>query len=418
MSVRPFATRASTRHAPRWLLLWLLVAFGLRLAGSASYTDAALQDDHKDYYVIAANLVNGIGYVQVAEFAYGRQPAWPYLLAGAYLIGGIHTMVGVWLTSLLGTLTVALTWRVGWQLGAWVSPPPRYKATSRLPALMGATAALIVAVDPFLIAQDHSLLAESLYTCGLTALLWLMLRPPTSRNHMLVGAMVGLLTLVRSNGITFLLTVALQRRRWAWRGLLAMGVILIVVLLPWSLRNWAVIGTPTPLAPQTGQLLLGCYNEFTFNTPDAAALWLYPRELPEGQPYAALPYLEREQAWASLAVANIRANLNAVPRLMGQRLARWLLQPVFLSRPLLDFRLLSAQPIFLVLLLIGSLTGMAFLLMERRWQVLWLLTTFVLPGAITVAALYGEARFRVPYHPMMACLTAVFIGRLATLKRG
>jgi hypothetical protein len=408
----------SIHRAPHWLPLLLLLAFGLRLVGGTSYSDAALQDDHKDYHVIAANLVNGVGYVQVVEFAYGRQPAWPYLLAGAYLIGGAHTMVGVWLTALLGTLTVALTWRVGGEMGAWLSPPTRHKALMRLPALVGAAAAVIVVFDPFLIAQDQSLLAESLYTCGVTLLLWLMLRPPTRRNHVLVGAVIGLLTLARSNGITFLLSVALQRQRWAWRGLLAMGVALIAVLAPWMLRNWAVIGSPTPLAPQTGQLLLGCYNEFTFNTPDAAALWLYPRELPEGRPYAALPYLEREQAWAALAVANIRANLAAVPRLMGQRLARWLLQPVFLSRPLLDPRLLSAQPIFLLLLLIGSLTGAAFLVMERRWQLLWLLATLVLPGAITVAALYGEARFRVPYHPVLACLTAVFIGRLATLKRG
>ncbi|MBX3080289.1 MAG: hypothetical protein KF716_01560 [Anaerolineae bacterium] len=394
-----------TIRRPLWLLILILIlAFGVRIAGAPAYTDAALQDDHKDYHVIAGNLVTGHDYVQVAGFAYGRQPAWPYLLASVYLIGGVHTTVGAWLLALLGTLTVAVTWQVGYRIGTLIRRPRQ----NRLPVVMGVTAALIAALDPFLIAQDQALLAESFYTLGLMTFLFLLLRSESRRTSAWLGALLGLLTLIRSNGITFLLTLILQRRRW----LLIAIAVLIIVLIPWSLRNWVVIGSPTPLAPQMGQLILGCYNSFTINEPEAAGMWLYPRELPEGTPYNGLDYLAREQAWAQKGVEVIRANLSAVPRMMAQRVARWLLQPVFISRPLLDPRLLALQPPFYIFLLIASLAGTVFLLMERRWRILWLCFSLLLPTAITVALLYGEARFRTPYHPLLACLAAVVIGKL------
>jgi hypothetical protein len=390
---------------PLWLLiLILLLAFAVRITGADTYTDAALQDDHKDYHVIAGNLVTGNDYVQVAGFAYGRQPAWPYLLAGAYLIGGVHTVVGAWLLALLGTLTVAVTWQIGYQIGTLIRRPRQH----RLPVVMGVTAALICALDPFLIAQDQALLAETFYTLSLMTLLYLLLRSDSRRNSAWIGGLIGLLTLIRSNGITFLLTLILQRRRW----LLVAIAVMIVVLIPWSLRNWAVIGSPTPLAPQMGQLILGTYNSFTINEPEAAGMWLYPRELPEGIPYKDLDYLAREQAWAQKGFEVIRENVAILPRLMAQRVARWLLQPLFISRPLLDPRLLALQPPFYIGLLIASLAGAVFLLMERRWHTLWLCFTLLLPAAITVALLYGEARFRTPFHPLLACLAAVVIGKL------
>ena len=394
-----------TTRRPYWLLILIMIlCFALRIAGAYTYTDAALADDHKDYHVIAGNLVTGHDYVQVSGFAYGRQPAWPYLLSVAYLIGGVHTTVGTWLLALLGTLSVAVTWQVGYKIGTLIRRPRQ----NRLPVVMGVTAALLVAIDPFLIAQDQALLAESFYTLCLMMFLYLLLRAESRRNSAWLGALIGLLALIRSNGITFLLTLIMQRRRW----FLVAVAMMVIVLIPWSLRNWAVIGSPTPLAPQMGQLLLGTYNNFTINAPDAAGMWLYPPELPEGMPYNDLGYLAREQAWTQKAIEVIRANLSAVPRMMGQRIARWLLQPLFISRPLLDPRLLAVQPAFYIFLLIASLTGVGFLLLERRWLILWLCFSLLLPTAITVAALYGEARFRAPYHPLFACLAAVVIGKL------
>ncbi|MBX3065937.1 MAG: hypothetical protein KF726_23365 [Anaerolineae bacterium] len=385
------------------LILILILAFGVRIAGAGSYTNAALQDDHKDYHTIAANLLNGTGYIQVDGFAYGRQPAWSYLLAGAYAIGGVSTRIGAWLLALLGTLTVALTFRAGREI----------ERGMRRRAPIGLIAALVVCLDPFLIVQDQTLLNETLYTTLMTLTLWLMLRRSTLRNSALLGAVIGLMALVRSNGITLLLSFVLQNRRW----LLIASIVIVLVLLPWTLRNAQVIGIPSPLAPQTGQLLLGTYNQYTFSNPDVAALWLYPPELPEGAPYKDLPYLQREAQWTAIALENIRAHLSEIPRLMGQRIARWLLQPAWYPRPLLDPRLTAAQPIFYILLLILSLQGVLMLLLQRRLRVLWIMFTLLLPTAITVALLFGEARFRAPYHPMFALLVGCGIGALVGGRR-
>ncbi|MBC7810897.1 MAG: hypothetical protein H7175_07125, partial [Burkholderiales bacterium] len=280
-----------------WVMVCCLLAFGLRVSGAADYPLDALHDDHKDYHTMAANLISGAGYVQVDGFAYGRQPGWPFLLAGAYAIGGVNTAVGIVLNAMLAALTVAVTYRVGRIIG---------DQTRRRG--VGEVAALLVAVDPFLIVLDQTLLSETLYTLGMMAALWALLRQRSAT----FGVLVALMALVRANGIVLLVAALLFPRRMWWRA----GLAALLVLIPWGIRNAFVIGSPSPLAPQTGQLLLGSYNDFTLNSPEAYGMWLFPVEIPEGEPYADLPYLEREQAWASEARTFIANHIADVPVMM------------------------------------------------------------------------------------------------------
>ncbi len=382
-------------RSPFRLIPILLLAFALRLSGAHTNSRPVLQDDHLDYHRIAENLLNGTGYVQIEGFAYGRQPAWPILLAGVYVIGGVHPEIGIWATALLGMLTVAATWRVGRLIGG---------------EGVGLLAAFFVAIDPFLIVQDQTLLSESLYTFGLTVLLWMLLR----RRAVAYGLLTGLLTLVRSNGIGLVIGLLLMPRKRLALALVWLGL----VLLPWTIRNVTVAGMFSPLAPQSGQLLLGSYNNFTLNAPDAFGMWLYPKELPEGQPYAALPYLERERAWANAAFSFMGQHTGDLPVMVGRRLARFALQAAYVPRPAPDTRLLLFQPIYFLFLLISTFEGVALLILQRRWRPLRLIAVLLLPTLIIVAALYGEARFRTPYHPMFACISAVFYNWLWINLRG
>lgn len=378
----------------RKLTLILLLAFALRISGAHTNTLSVLQDDHLDYHRIAENLLNGKGYVQVEGFAYGRQPGWPYLLAGVYALGGVHPEIGVWVTALLGMLTVGAAWRVGRLMGG---------------DGVGLLAAFFLTVDPFLIVQDQTLLSESLYTFGLTLALWLLLR----RRAAAFGLLTGLLTLVRSNGIGLIIGML-----WLPRKRIAQTLIITaLILLPWTIRNLTVAGSFSPLAPQSGQLLLGSYNNFTLNSPDAYGMWLFPRELPEGAPYADLPYLQRERAWADAAFQFISQHLTSIPVMIGRRLARFALQPAYVPRPALDSRLLLFQPIYFFFLLISTFEGIVILALRRVWRPLLIMGTLLLPTLIIVAVLYGEARFRTPYHPMMACLSAAFYAWLGSALR-
>jgi hypothetical protein len=164
-------------------------------------------------------------------------------------------------------------------------------------------------------------------------------------------------------------------------------------------------------------VLLGTYNEVTRTSADAAGMWVYPPGLLEGVAYVDLPFLERERAWTAVALEFIRQHPGDIPRMMAQRLARWAIQPMFVARDALHPALIGAQPVFFFALLILALQGVAILVLERQREVLLTLGALVLPAAITVAVFFGEARFRAPYHPMLALLASVVMARLVTLRR-
>jgi hypothetical protein len=212
------------------------------------------------------------------------------------------------------------------------------------------------------------------------------------------------LMLVRSNGIGILIgLIWLPRRK-----LIIAGGVMLAVLLPWVVRNATVAGTLSPFAPQTGQLLLGSYNDFTLNEPEAFGMWLYPKEIPEGAPFAELPYLERERAWADRAWRFIRENVGSIPVMMGRRVARFLLQSGYVPRKGVAEWLLSVQPLYYLFLLVSTLAGALWLMLRRRTQFLRWVFVLLLPTLLISALLYGEARFRIPFHPLFACIAALF----------
>jgi hypothetical protein len=361
-----------------------------------------MADDHLDYHRIAENLVAGQGYVQGEGFAYGRQPGWPVLLAIAYFLFGSYSQIGVWVTGACGMLTVVLTYRLTRQV---ISKPSHR---------LGLCAACMVALDPFLIVSDQTLLTESLYTLLLMVSVLILVRKYPSP---LYGAVIGLLTLVRSNGIGLLIGAVGRYRSREWIGLL---IALGIVLSGWIVRNGVVVGSFSPFAPQTGQLLLGSYNQYTLNIPDAYGMWLYPKELADGAPYAALPYLEREAAWAAVGWAFIRDHVADIPVMMSRRVARLLLQPAYIPRNGLSESLFFVvQPLFLGFLWIGCLSSTLFILRARsKWgrslrDFLGLVLMLMLPALLTAALLYGEARFRLVYHPL---LVVIIVGGLSTIR--
>lgn len=381
------------RKFPFVLILILLLAVELRLDGLRSNTLQVLDGDAADYHRIAENLLTGKGYVQVAEFAYGRQPGWPLLLTAVYGVSGVHPEIGVWALSLIGMLSVALTWQIGRNIGG---------------ERVGILAALFVAIDPFLIVQDQTLLSESLYTLIFLAAFWTLIY----KRGAAFGFLAGLLMLVRSNGFGILIGLLWLPRR---KAIIAIGV-LGIVLLPWVVRNWSVAGTLSPFAPQTGQLLLGSYNDFTLNQPEAFGMWLYPKEIPEGAPYASLPYLEREKAWADRAWTFIRENAASIPTMMGRRVARFALQSGYIPREGLAGWLQLYQPFYYFFLLISALAGSLWLILRKRTQFLRWVVLLLLPALVISALLYGEARFRVPFHPLFACLAALFYGSMSSRR--
>ena len=251
-------------------LLFFLVALVLRaLAGwvvpSAPYTDAAY------YQLVGERLAGGHGFTVPVLWSFlevgGRLPTDPMLpvpsnghwmpltsivSAASMAVLGIDWRAGQIPMVLLSAALVPFTYLIAWEL--W---------QARRPAVIAAILALFA--GPLLI---HYPLVENFAVFGVVggAVLWTATRavraPNAGRWIMASGALVGLATLARVDGL--LLAVAPAVAWWIRRpgplAGLASAAACLAVLAPWLLRDVAVFGSPLPSAGGH-TLWITSYNE-------------------------------------------------------------------------------------------------------------------------------------------------------------
>ncbi len=220
------------------------------------------QEEYADGYdLLAANLVNGNGYRIYPETAKTlmREPGYPVLLAGIFLLFGKNFTV-VKLANMLMAFLVA-----------WLMTRLAREVSS----------SQVMAVGPPLLFLFHPgvLIAESrggvellftlflaLFMCALYA----ALKFDKSWNYLVCGGVLGLTLLVRSLPILFplfllayLFVFARQsnRKLLVLRNVALMLIAMLVVLSPWIIRNYFLTGKIVPTASvvgvsaQTGQYI-------------------------------------------------------------------------------------------------------------------------------------------------------------------
>jgi 4-amino-4-deoxy-L-arabinose transferase-like glycosyltransferase len=225
------------------------------------------------FYHWSANLLaKGKGYIEPFAFAYQgiteptafHPPAWPYLLSGVSWFGGTGAPVGQMgghdytahrLTgAVCGTVVVILLGYLARRVGG---------------DRVGVVAATIAAFYPILIADDGSLLSESLYgvfIAGTLVLAYRLIDKPTSGRALALGAAIALATLTRVEAWLLLLFLVVPLagfpRRWLRPripprlvGVAALGFLLVV--FPWLLRDWKVFGKPVPISTGAGAVIAG-----------------------------------------------------------------------------------------------------------------------------------------------------------------
>lgn len=134
--------------------------------------------------------------------------------------------------------------------------------------LAGWCAALCAAVYPNLWINDGLILSESLYAMFAAAVMWAAYRvieTPTWRTAALLGVMIGLATLTRSEGqiliVLMIGPVALlvARRERSWRLLFSTGIVAVlaagIVISPWVIRNLTTYREPVYISIGTGFVL-------------------------------------------------------------------------------------------------------------------------------------------------------------------
>src|SRR4051794_29781450 len=229
----------------------LLAIAGVALAVRLLYVVLALRgyhlvSDSAHYNDIARKVSEGRGvastfpYLWVHPTAF-RPPLFPVLLGGAYAVFGVHIVVAQALNIVIGTGVVVLAALVAFRLAG------------RTAALV---AAGIAAISPALLANDGVVLTEPLALLLMLATLLAL----DGRRYWLAGLFAGLLVLTRPSAQLFvpvialyLLLVAVRRaqpgsRRAALfagaRRAVVFGLVAVVVVLPWVIRNDVVFGKP------------------------------------------------------------------------------------------------------------------------------------------------------------------------------
>ena len=269
------------RHPVSILLALSLLGGGVRLFVMEQTFPVDLTGDEDYYAAVAVNIAAGRGHTYEAASRAFRPPAHPFLLSlvapdTPSASGEIddRTLRRFLLVQVaLGSVLVLLTGLLG---------------RSLFDARTGVLAAAIVALYPSAIAFSHYLWSEVLFTVLIAGAIVLALRMERSTSPLwpvLAGAVFGAATLCREIALVVAGGFALWRvwcaspgaRKQAWSGGALMLVVAVLVVLPWTIRNYRILERVVPVST-IGTFALREGNTFgqgSWLAPDMESLWRF-----------------------------------------------------------------------------------------------------------------------------------------------
>lgn len=417
---------AGTRDAiPRRELSVLLglaaLALAVRLLAVILTTDQALIADEREYDQQGRFIADGMWFWSTTPYgnphpSMWKTPGYPAFVGVIYSLLGPGSNQVAALQALIGSVTVLLTWAVGRRL---------------FDARVGLAAAALVALNPFVWQFEVRLFVESIVTpLTLAFFLVVLERPATARRALGVGVLVGVIILFRPAALYLLPAVAIA---WViatgWRrGTVLTAVTLtlaVVVVAPWTVRNYDVSGSFVPLSVQDAALY-GVFNGTSANDPELPYAWRAASErdrdlLPPRRPIAdaRLREILRERAFEY-----IREHPASVPKaFFWNGLSRFwdVRRPAHIlheARATNRERLPTVFAIGLHYALLPLALAGLWLARRRPGLVLPILVTAL--GASVVYTADATTRYRAPLEPLIAVLAsfaALELWRRATVRR-
>ncbi len=339
--------------------------------------------DADQYWQLGRNVADGTGFQLVfpaneLHATAFRPPLYPYLLGGALKVFGVELDTGRRLSVILGVITAGLTYLLVRRIAG---------------AIAALVAGMVVALYPPLLANDTFMLTEPL---SLTLLVGMLLAL-SHRRWDIGGLLCGLLILSRPSA-QFILVVVAVWILWqlGWKRALGFAAVAVVVVSPWVIRNWVVMGSPV-LVTSNGFNAAAMYSPAA-NEDDGFVNPVYDPRFAEYQGDMA-----DEAQWQAdlqrLAFRSIRDDPWQVPRVMGRNaLSYFELQPStnttaeeFDGRNM-DFRS-ATLPAFYVVTVVG-LVGLA---LQRRRPMVVLVIALAAYFALSSLVFVAPPRLRAPF---------------------
>ena len=349
-----------------------------------------------------------------------RGPVWPAVIAAVYFLFGPQNQYVRFLLSFVGSGTCLLLYYFARDLFQ----------TKRAGLLAGGIGALY----PGLFVYDGWLYAESLYTFLFLLCVYALYRFQRTMQRrwiMVSGIALGLAMLTRPNEIITVGMIAswalivgfytIVPKRTVLFASLGIALFAVVVIFPWSVRNYVVSHKIVSIATGGNIVLAGAYNDAVFNTPllGNIGMWVTPNLIRPPVVYRSSCLVDCTDIWGEhpelkeAAVRWITTHLARLPEL-------WLLHfwniwvpgvpdgvPAFdqpgvaghLSSYLV--RLMTRRIPALIILLAAC--GMI-VLWRRKWRDLLPIVLAIGWTIVQCILLYGSIRFRAPIEPRLVLL--------------
>ena len=237
-----------SERVPKRTLAFLAVgAVTVRLVYLVAFArDYRPRSDAHHYDAIASAFANGDGLAAPFPFTYlhptaFRPPLYPALLGVFSWVTGGSVGVGQFVNIALGMVVVVLAAVLGAHIAGYRG---------------GVAAGIAVGLYPPILANDVVLLSEPLSLVLLLAMILLLVRDRPAW----AGVACGLLVLTRPSAQLLVVVVAAWLVwRAGWRAAVRFAVVSVVVVAPWIVRNWAVVGTAAPVT-SNGFNLVSVYS--------------------------------------------------------------------------------------------------------------------------------------------------------------
>jgi 4-amino-4-deoxy-L-arabinose transferase-like glycosyltransferase len=287
----------------------------------------------------------------------------------------------------------------------------------------GLIAAGIAAIYPTLIAADGALMSETLYglltAASLLAAYWLYDDPGALR-AVVLGALVALTALTRGEALLLLPLLLIPvvwrpefgEARAAWQAVGIALVAFLLVLTPWTARNWIVFNRPVAIATNSGTAVAGANCAVTYASGDHLGGW-YPPCIKEH------PGKNEAEHHAEALKDGVRYagdHLGRLPVVLAARLGR--VTSLYKPFAIPEGRSVRVQKVgVLMFYVLVPLAAAGFFLLRRRGEVTWILLAPFIIVAVTALTTYGNLRFREPAEIALVVLAAVAADELLRRRR-
>lgn len=372
-------------------------------------------DDALFFHFEANLLAQGHGFISPSYAALGiirptaaHPPLYPLVLAAVAKLGGTGQETQRLAGTVFGAGTVIAIGFLGRRLAG---------------ERAGLIAAGIAAVYPMLITADGALLSETLYGLLIAVSLiatYRLIDAPTVGRAVSLGVVLGLTALTRGEALLLLLflLVPVIRRPGGVRAAAVAVLATVVVIAPWTIRNWTVFDRPVLISTDLASAVAGANCPSTYYGSDIGS-WdnaCVTTRVGPGNEAASFDHAE------SAGIKYAEHHLSRLPAVIATRFARvWGLRRNLLPGSKLP-RIVDRDPtvleigfvMYFVLLAVGIY---GFILLRRRGKPVWPLASTFVMVTITAVLVYGDVRFREPAEIALVVLAAVGADQLLPRMR-